>query len=1227
MAGSASYPLQFSVFPKELAFALALGSSDSQTVTLENKSDEAAVAFKLQSNSPSRYGVRPANGIIPPLSKVEVTVRLKALETLDVGNGDKFLVRCTTLPADSVSFPSERWKELSKKHVTKYLLKVKFKKGPAQEELNMAKTAPLKVRTSGVVASTPASTTARFSTPQAAPPSMKAANAAAGNLKKLWSERATKKQAVSAESPNAAKRYANAAATMGVAEIIVERNYKSRDANLHSDRENAVRLLIKDGSRLPQDKLSQDELHKLIQYRGTVTDDAWAGWVKEAHERRAAAVDTPAAIRAVAAPPNPPYTNSKFPMARGDSGGSISGSTQKPRAIQRAISGRKKGTPRNSKPAAITDNTPRNIAKRRQIGISKRSPYLENREKNFVAASRRNTVIGRYGSSHGGVHGGVQNRKFPGQSGKKIEQKQALNPDGSMRRPWETAEFDPGVTRSSELRQMVTHSSNAKDPSKSQVVKKWEKEHGAKNRRHSLLKHDVVYGYGVVARPKHSPAPANARLGSSAAQKKTETPRRLQKDVSLSETEKTLMEKLALYEARLDAVEVEKQEMKMKMSKIEEAQTKTVAPEKSGVALLSLSDLTDVDPHALPENGFGNKDKTEFEVAFDTPLGIVIGSKRVIKSVNTNSAAWEKGVRPNDVIIKLGGKDVPLDTGPQDISNAILQQRNQTGWAKLVLQRTVAESQPAAPAEASSDTPLETKALFEARKRVICLESELKKYKGAKKAWDMNAKLKAKANEAIEQYNKMKEERDAALQQANNLQAIVRGMSGTSQIVPSDIRAGFQGVRDSVRECSSAVETVFGQIARDLEVFSQHILSSTTPAARVAAASDMNLFLSSSQLRNSEAAFSPMLHVLCRPVSPDDDAHGSSVVERMGEGRLRLLLGATPKEFSFSKVCQINESGQSIAELSPQLKVSKLLRGHSMCVVVHGECGNGTSVCPVLYGDDSVRQDDGIMKSNVHELFEGLASQPGGDQITVSVTAIECLDNVFRDLLQPVTNAKENPVHDLNRDSEGNVWLSNIVGVEIQNADDFNRVMKISKSRQSLVAPNGQDVLPTRKMQYYLSRGCRPNPRAHVVVTVQLEKLAEDNGSQANGAGATSIFSRLTFVHLAPGGESQDHGSPRNTAVQETLTGVGDVLINFANHNDYIPFRHSKLTRMLEPALPKGNSSAVVIITVSTLDADIIQTNRSLLFGQKLSEVSLEADRYFQKSGARKYGGRTSPWK
>ena len=128
MTTASARSLLFSVFPKELNYALVLGTSESKSVTLENKSRDHAVAFKLQSNAPNRYGVRPSNGVISPLSKVVVVVRLKVLESLDVGNGDKFLVRCTNLPADSVSFPSNGWKNLEKKNVTKYLLKVNFKK-------------------------------------------------------------------------------------------------------------------------------------------------------------------------------------------------------------------------------------------------------------------------------------------------------------------------------------------------------------------------------------------------------------------------------------------------------------------------------------------------------------------------------------------------------------------------------------------------------------------------------------------------------------------------------------------------------------------------------------------------------------------------------------------------------------------------------------------------------------------------------------------------------------------------------------------------------------------------------------------------------------------------------------------------------------------------------------------------------------------------------------------
>ena len=48
------------------------------------------------------------------------------------------------------------------------------------------------------------------------------------------------------------------------------------------------------------------------------------------------------------------------------------------------------------------------------------------------------------------------------------------------------------------------------------------------------------------------------------------------------------------------------------------------------------------------------------------------------------------------------------------------------------------------------------------------------------------------------------------------------------------------------------------------------------------------------------------------------------------------------------------------------------------------------------------------------------------------------------------------------------------------------------------------------------------------------------------------------------------------SCAQATLTGVGDVLENLAAGNSFIPYRHAKLTRMLEP--PRGNVDIGMIL-------------------------------------------------
>jgi len=314
----------------------------------------------------------------------------------------------------------------------------------------------------------------------------------------------------------------------------------------------------------------------------------------------------------------------------------------------------------------------------------------------------------------------------------------------------------------------------------------------------------------------------------------------------------------------------------------------------------------------------------------------------------------------------------------------------------------------------------------------------------------------------------------------------------------------------------------------------------------------------------------------------NDNVEG--IVNVVNENSVVLNFGATPKQFIFSRALPTNSNGEEVVKSDIYDKIENVCNGRSVCLFVHGDASS-RNVCPLLYGKDDM--DLGIMRTAVKKLFDNLNETD--ENIALSVTAVECLNNQFRDLLQPPSESPES--HELHRDGEGNVWVSNVVGVELKSIDDFTRVADICRGRQSLLTSKGKFIIPRRDSQTYLNRGCIPHPDANIVITIQLDAI---NNDLSGGDSESSIaLSKLTFVNLATGS---------NVANQATLTGVGDVLENIAANNDFIPYRHAKLTRMLEPSLPKGNVDAVLILSVSTAEEDVIETNRSLLFGRKLCE-------------------------
>lgn len=1194
------------VFPKELQFGLALGVSESKVVTLVNNSDNSAAAFKLQSNAPDRYGVRPANGVIAPMSRVEVVVRLKALESKNVGGNDKFLVRSTAIHSDALSFPSEKWSKVNKDSVTKHMLKVKFVE-PGDVDENIPIDPPRVEQRRRAGSATPATQNGRFTTPRAAPPSAKAANEAGQNLQKLWNQRASAKRSEAhgaIDSPNAASRYDNAAATVGQAALLANQDPR---IGLDSDKERALQLLIKDGSRRPEDKLTKEELHELIEFRGGVPDNLWDEWVATAHAMRVQSGMTPAPKSG----PKPTWSGDTLFVDHH----SARQSQAKSHALKGAVgmeSSGKKSTP--------------TVIKRQEIGISKNSPYLENREKNFFAASRRNTVIGRYA--------GVQNQKFP--STKKagwdsVGSTPKYNQSG-MRPPWEeSSEFHVGATNSSVLRQVLSHNkktgARASTPVESrsdigrkrQVVQDFigKQEMQGGGHRHSLYNVDkkVNYGFGVVPHKASSavkPMPRQAQK-NAAPQKASTTQSFLPKDFSLSETEKVLMEKVVAFEAKLAAAETEKRQLQLQLKE-------AVEGKDAAVDDLSLADLIEVNPHDLAAGS-----KRELEVHFDGPLGIVIGSNCTIKSVSANGAAAAKGLQAGDVIYKLAGDVLPPNLPPQELSDAILQARQESGWAEIVVIREspplLATKTAKASDENASNNELKS-ALDEARRRAVWLEAELIKCKDGMKAWDQNATLKNRLADATKEIARLKGDRDSAIQEVNVLVASVRGRNGESSVIPSHIREGFRGVRSSLKGVADVVETAFAEAGRELEAFSHRILSSAQVkrmqedgklrSLNVIEGASKSRFLSSQLAPTNAQASIKVVEVICRPASSPGASTSGTVIKMIDEQSLRLFIGATPRDHTFDRIFPTDTGGDKIGREVIASKLSQVIGGESVCVVVHGE-DIQLGICPILYGKDD-GEDKGLMNVAVDALFDRLGANGLAKSFAVSVTAVECINGMFRDLLQPVGGGDASPSHELQRDSEGNVWVSNVVGVEVQSGDDFSRVMEIAQARQTLISPSGQDVAPTQPLHVYMARGYHLNPRANVVFTVQLELMEEHHEAKS---GSNICFSRMTFVHLGSG-----------KGAQETLTGMNDVLVNIAAENDYVPFRHSKLTRMLEPAFPHKKSSAIVILSVSTAEDDVVDTNRSLLFGQRLVNMVSGRSQYGHKlTRSSSDLHQTGPWK
>ena len=310
-----------------------------------------------------------------------------------------------------------------------------------------------------------------------------------------------------------------------------------------------------------------------------------------------------------------------------------------------------------------------------------------------------------------------------------------------------------------------------------------------------------------------------------------------------------------------------------------------------------------------------------------------------------------------------------------------------------------------------------------------------------------------------------------------------------------------------------------------------------------------------------------------RPLPPNADGASILEVEGGSEASVRVAKDGCAKHF-FTRVYDARSTQEDLFGSVGAPAVDEVLEGFHAAVIVYGQTASGKTY--TLGCTDGGKE--GIQPRAIRYLFSRI-SELGSEacRITVQAEYVQVYKENIVDLIDPAKDRVDLPL-----DPVHGVSLSGNTKVAVASGDQFlSLVARGDRSRQT--ASTSLNAASSR------SHAC-------LVVTVRRAVLR-------GGREVSASEGRLHLVDLA-GSDRADKAGAQSEAYRETvainksLTVLGSCVHGVVTGQKVIPFRESKLTRLLQHCL-SGNGRTTVVVTLHPAESQLNETTRTLQFGAR----------------------------
>ncbi|MBN3278979.1 KINH protein, partial [Polyodon spathula] len=315
------------------------------------------------------------------------------------------------------------------------------------------------------------------------------------------------------------------------------------------------------------------------------------------------------------------------------------------------------------------------------------------------------------------------------------------------------------------------------------------------------------------------------------------------------------------------------------------------------------------------------------------------------------------------------------------------------------------------------------------------------------------------------------------------------------------------------------------------------------------------------------------IKVMCRfrPLNSAEVARGDKYIAKF-QGDDSVVIGGKP--YAFDRVFQSNTSQEQVYNLCAQKIVKDVLEGYNGTIFAYGQTSSGKThtMEGLLHDSDGM----GIIPRIVQDIFNYIYSMDENLEFHIKVSYFEIYMDKIRDLLD--------------------VSKTNLAVHE-----DKNRVPYVKGCTERFVC-SPDEVMDT------IDEG---KSNRHVAVTrLTADPCACDTVWLINVCPTQTeqkLSGKLYLVDLA-GSEKVSKTGAEGAVLDEakninkSLSSLGNVISALAEGTTYIPYRDSKMTRILQDSLG-GNCRTTIVICCSPSSYNEPETKSTLMFGQRAKTI------------------------